>query len=472
MSRRRRLALCGTAVLLLSPASALARERIVGGSPAAPGSWPSIVAVSQSGTAICGGTLIDPAWVVTAAHCTTGGGTLSVTAGITDLSTPTPQTQVIPVAAVTRHPDYVDGAGFRNDVAVLRLATPAVLGSQVATSDLVAPADSVSGPGQIAGWGRTSENAPPPPPTELQEATVAFLPDSACGGYAIFGPQDAFDPTRMVCAGQSGGGVDACIGDSGGPLRAAALPGMPLVGVVSYGFGCARPGFPGIYTRLSTYRSFIYGTIGVVPPGPPASLRIVPGTTTVEWSAPTSTGGRPVTSYEVTALRGTSQVAQAIVGPATLSAALPGLAPGTRYRFTVTPSSVAGAGATAVLAPPAYRVASTAAARVTRPRSGVTTIALRLRVEPRSRLSIRILDHRGATRTPLRARSRIDGRVPAVTSRRLVGIAGASTAHNVTAALATPGSGTLRTVRIVVIATNDIGERATTTIRARVRLPV
>ena len=85
---------------------------------------------------------------------------------------------------------------------------------------------------------------------DLRAAQVPIIADSACGSGSVYGGR--FDPSTMVCAGYLSGGVDACQGDSGGPLQSLlAAGGFRLVGITSWGEGCAQPNAPGVYTRVA-----------------------------------------------------------------------------------------------------------------------------------------------------------------------------------------------------------------------------
>src|SRR5207249_7825654 len=95
-------------------------------------------------------------------------------------------------------------------------------------------------------WGRTRENGPTS--RYLRAASVPIVADAACAGA-----YQPFSPTAMVCAGYPDGGVDACQGDSGGPM----VVGTVLVGIASWGDGCARPGKYGVYTRVASYAALI-----------------------------------------------------------------------------------------------------------------------------------------------------------------------------------------------------------------------
>ena len=100
----------------------------------------------------------------------------------------------------------------------------------------------VSGHGAIIEGGAGSDT--------LKVATVPIISDPSCGSAAVY--STFFDKVSMICAGILAGGTDACQGDSGGPLQTdAAPPATRLVGIVSFGAGCAKPGKPGVYTRVA-----------------------------------------------------------------------------------------------------------------------------------------------------------------------------------------------------------------------------
>jgi secreted trypsin-like serine protease len=226
-------------------ASAAPATAIVGGSEASDAPW-AVALTDASGNLFCGGTLVAPDRVVTAAHCLTE--RLAVTArekAAEEIRVVTGHRRdgtPAKVKSVWRHPDYQD-VTKGDDVAVLTLAEP--LPGE--TLPLVDANDTASyAPGTeatVLGWGRTAEGANPSP--ALRQVQVPIETDAECARSV---PE--YRPGAMVCAGYPRGGKDACEGDSGGPM----VVGGRLVGVVSYGRGCARPGQPGIYTRLAGYR--------------------------------------------------------------------------------------------------------------------------------------------------------------------------------------------------------------------------
>jgi hypothetical protein len=360
--KSRCLVVVSALLTVVFPAAGRTQPLVVGGGSAAGGSWPSIVAISTTAS-FCGGTLVDRGWVVTAAHCTYQPGSvvplvpadITVFAGRTNLTISTPESQTVAVSQIVRHPDYVHGTGFRNDLALLRLATPMTLGTLVATSDLPPQTEPIVGPGKVAGWGATFEGSTTPPDA-LQEATVGLLGDADCGAYGT-----NFAPGLMTCAGSLAGGVDTCQGDSGGPLVAPGMAGSPLIGITSFGNGCARPGTPGVYTKTSAFRSFVYSTIGLAVPGAPSAVSVTrtSGSATVSWTPPTQPGAKPISGYEIIA-RGPSNIVTAVASATATSGAVSGLLPNNRYSFGVVASSVVGGSPEVAALPPSSASAPSA----------------------------------------------------------------------------------------------------------------
>ncbi|MGW0940995.1 serine protease [Streptomyces sp. NPDC002623] len=246
------------AIPLASAAPAASDGVVVGGFPVDVSQSPWAVALSsrdrfggmRSGQ-FCGGVAVGPSTVLTAAHClgedVLGGppgqvGDLKVVAGRTDLYSDAGQE--VSVRSVWVNPGY-DSASNAGDFAVLTLAgslpAAAVIGMAAEGDAAYEPgADAVVyGWGDITGFGAYAHS--------LRAARVHVLADALCEQAYPASADGMYVARSMVCAGEVRGGRDACQGDSGGPLVAQGR----LIGLVSWGSGCGRPGSPGVYTRVS-----------------------------------------------------------------------------------------------------------------------------------------------------------------------------------------------------------------------------
>ncbi|PVI04580.1 trypsin-domain-containing protein [Periconia macrospinosa] len=222
--------------------------QIVGGVNAAVGDFPFIVALSLGGLFQCGGSLLDETTVLSAAHCVTGEslegmfirtGSLNRDEGLFSN-----------ISAYTIHPQY-DRDTSQNDVAILKLATPIAESSTIKYAKL-APANNDPAPGSIltvGGWG-VSNTATSHRPTLLQKVDVPVVSREECRTKY----QSYLVSEQMFCAGYAEGGKDSCQSDSGGPIVDAD---KTVIGVVSWGFGCALPNYPGVYARVGALLDFI-----------------------------------------------------------------------------------------------------------------------------------------------------------------------------------------------------------------------
>ncbi|MFD7323382.1 S1 family serine peptidase [Streptomyces sp. NPDC059875] len=243
---------------LAATAPAAADSVVVGGQTAEIADAPWAVALSSrdrfGGTRagqFCGGVLVAPTRVLTAAHCLArdvlGGEPsnlpdLKVIAGRSTLLGQSGQE--IRISDTWISPDY-NPTTNANDLAVLTLAT-ALPQSYVIKA--ARPGDVAETPGTAAdvyGWGDTTGNGTYA--SALRSARVQVLPDAACERAYPGGFGAAYRAETMLCAGDPQGGRDACQGDSGGPLVAAGR----LIGLVSWGSGCGQAENPGVYTRIS-----------------------------------------------------------------------------------------------------------------------------------------------------------------------------------------------------------------------------
>jgi secreted trypsin-like serine protease len=242
----------GAAVLALGTTSAAYAEdntsdgqapndiqpKIIGGEPAADGQFPWIVALADAGDPsfnYCGGQLVAEDVVLTAAHCTESSDAADVLIrhGSTDIT----ETDVYEVADIYV-PDSFDRSTMANDWSLIKLASP-ISGAETVP---LADADTKDwGTLTVAGWGTTESGAGS---QDLLHVDVPYITDAECTG--AYGAE--FDASTMICAGDlENGGVDSCQGDSGGP--AVSADGT-LVGIVSWGYGCAEAGNPGVYANV------------------------------------------------------------------------------------------------------------------------------------------------------------------------------------------------------------------------------
>ena len=234
--------------------------RIVGGTEVDPPcpecKYPFMVSVqSASGYHFCGGSLVREDWVVTAAHCVDGwpANAIRVEIGLHNIYY-TEGAQTLNVEEVIIHPDWNDNM-INFDYALLRLEAPVditELGFE--PIQLITDESNDDEPimGTTMGWGTTSYGGPSS--NVLLEVDVPI--DDDCGYNG--GITD-----NMVCAGDSNGGEDACQGDSGGPLIMTNTAGeFELIGIVSWGYGCAEPNYPGVYSRIYPERDWFFQYIG------------------------------------------------------------------------------------------------------------------------------------------------------------------------------------------------------------------
>ncbi|XP_075716273.1 plasma kallikrein [Rhinoderma darwinii] len=233
-------------------------SRIVGGSNSILGEWPWQVSLHlklSSYRHVCGGSIISNQWIVTAAHCVFQWPLprfWSIFAGFVNQSEITPTTPGLDVEQIIVHPAYTLAEGG-NDIALLKLKTPIAYNDNQQAVCLPPLQDSFVLPSTcwITGWGYTNESGSTS--NVLQKAEVPLKYSTEC--QRSYSTQ--MISNKVLCAGYKHGQIDSCKGDSGGPLACVVDKTWYLIGITSWGDGCARPDKPGVYTKVTEFTDWI-----------------------------------------------------------------------------------------------------------------------------------------------------------------------------------------------------------------------
>ncbi|XP_050535932.1 trypsin-1-like [Daktulosphaira vitifoliae] len=247
--------------------SSVSNNRVVGGSNSDPGEFPWQISLQLitgwTARHICGGAVINENWVATAAHCVNGlsENILSVVAGKRNLYTDESSEQRVKVVDV-----YLNGYNrkkFSKDIALLKVS-PALKFDGATVSPICIPNSGMqfnSDSAVVTGWGRVSESGAFA--HILQKVDVPLIPLDTCLQKYKEAGYSSYVSKCVICGGGSRyNQADSCQGDSGGPLSCLGMDNrFYLCGIVSWGLGCARPKYPGVYTAVSCYSDWIEQTI-------------------------------------------------------------------------------------------------------------------------------------------------------------------------------------------------------------------
>ncbi|XP_057657586.1 proclotting enzyme [Diorhabda carinulata] len=233
------------------------QKRIVGGHNTEVNEWPWIAALFNGGRQFCGGSLIDNSHILSAAHCVAHMSSwdvarLTVRLGDHNIKSNSETRHIEKrVKRVVRHRGF-DARTLYNDIAILTLDSPVEFTQQIRSVCLpTSTIDPTGKTGTVIGWGSLRESGPQP--AVLQEVNIPIWNNLNCKvKYGAAAPGGIVE--HMLCAGEAN--RDSCSGDSGGPLMINDGKWLQ-VGIVSWGIGCGKGQYPGVYTRVDKFIPWI-----------------------------------------------------------------------------------------------------------------------------------------------------------------------------------------------------------------------
>uniref|UniRef100_A0A8C5WIB3 Peptidase S1 domain-containing protein n=1 Tax=Leptobrachium leishanense TaxID=445787 RepID=A0A8C5WIB3_9ANUR len=240
-------------------------SRIVGGENAQDGEWPWQIVVNYLGDFICGGSLINTQWVLSAAHCFKYPSIPSyytISLGMYRLGGSNPHGVTVEVERIIKHLQYTY-TGDRGDITLVKLKNPVTFTDYI--QPICLPTVSIAFPSGVrcwvTGWGTRSSGGDVPSVNTLQEVMTPLIDYKQCDQMYHIGSSTSSFTTiiqeEKICSGYKEGGKDSCQGDSGGPLVCKVNGTWIQAGIVSWGEGCASANRPGVYTLVSAYQSWI-----------------------------------------------------------------------------------------------------------------------------------------------------------------------------------------------------------------------
>ncbi|KAK6628211.1 hypothetical protein RUM43_002023 [Polyplax serrata] len=244
--------------------------KIVGGSIPPYGAYPWQVGIQAYKEHLgsyehnCGGALIGPQLVLTAGHCIKAheNKKMRVVLGDYNLESHDDFQHTYKIEKFVIHPEFRKNGPYSNDIALIKLKGTPRVNSHVQYICLP-DKNEVNRAGEwcvVSGWGANKPDYPDAFSVDLRAAAVPLISLDKCRSPDILGGRRQSILDSMICAGRLNGGVDACAGDSGGPLACKKNGKFYLTGIVSWGDGCAKKNRPGVYTRVAHYQKWIEET--------------------------------------------------------------------------------------------------------------------------------------------------------------------------------------------------------------------